>query len=1280
MAGETRSKGSGVPKVVYYGLCPNCGGVITSDRLNEGLPCHECLPEPPTRRDLRSILEALNRLNRLKALRGVYELLRKYDDFAEFFTKATGARMWGAQRFWARRFLKGKSFAVIAPTGSGKTTFGIVAALYTASKGGRVLMVFPTSTLAYQVYKKALSYSSSLGLNLRIVTYNSLLTPKERAEAYETIESGAFDVVIVTNAFLPKGMEALGKYKFNLIFVDDVDSVMKASSRNIERLLLLLGVPQEAITKALEAAKVQDPEERARKLGELEALLKGKEVGSLIVSGMLTRVRRTARAALFREILGFEVGGRSEGLRNVYDLYIRPRGDIKATVLEVVKRLGSGGIIYVPTDLGKEFAEELYSYLTSNGVKAGLYLTPKRRLLEGFEAGELEVLIGLATSRSALVRGIDLPHRIRYVVFAGVPKIRFRLAISEFTPGRYIMLLASLRLIAPSQYKARIDKVLNGLRNILGVGSDRLGEILKAANEGKPLEGFDRYVAEVAKEAISLASELLSLREVKEAMGKSIVNIYQVGSDIYVVLPDSPAYIQGSGRTSRMYLGGISHGISVLIVDNEAVFNSLSRDLKYRLMDFQFVEYEKFNIGEALRVIDSERELIRSIMSGNVPPNIAQIDPLKSALVIVESPTKARTIAGFFGRPSVRIIGNVKVYEVTSGNLLLNIVATKGHVVELAAEQYGERVISGKSIEYVKRHVAGSAKDYYYVLKLDGEFAPIYTDIRRCPKCGRTFNEDIQRCPFDNTPLVSSIGTINILRDLASEVDLVLIGTDPDSEGEKIAWDVYNLLRQYVNDIRRIEFHEVTKKAILNALENARDINLNMVKAQLVRRIEDRWIGFGLSLYLQNIFNERNLSAGRVQTPVLKWIIDRYLEYRRNKVIRLTVVKKVNGEAIELHFDKAADNNNAKAIRAQLRALIKDKGRLKIKVAVVNDSYEEVNPPPPFTTDSMLAEAAARLRMSAEEAMRIAQDLFETGLITYHRTDSTRVSAVGISIAREYIEDKLGGGLFTPRDWAMGELGAHECIRPTRPIDVEELRSLIASGVLKVKLTNRHLALYDLIFRRFIASQMKQAVVRKRRYKIILMADGTPVAEGEEEYVVEVKEAGFLKAYSTVKPSKPLPEGELTLTDEDEAYVKTIPTTYPYNEGEVVAEMKRRGIGRPSTYARIIETLRRRGYVKSMGKSHILIPTKWALEIYSCLSRDSKLVENYLSTRRNKDVERGEFEGVLNRCQRCFSSLISEERTRLVERLMDLVESGDEDYTAVLQNLFDEALKYGILS
>lgn len=265
------------------------------------------------------------------------------------------------------------------------------------------------------------------------------------------------------------------------------------------------------------------------------------------------------------------------------------------------------------------------------------------------------------------------------------------------------------------------------------------------------------------------------------------------------------------------------------------------------------------------------------------------------------------------------------------------------------------------------------------------------------------------------------------------------------------------MLRPYVSNIVRIEFHEVTKKAIIDAITNPRAISLSMVGAQLVRRIEDRWIGFGLSQIVQGKFNRRTLSAGRVQTPVLGWIIERYDESRKDKIYAVTMTLS-NGVKVRLSIPPDKEEL-IKALKAMHRNKSTDV-EIKVKVTKAGEAEEELNPAPPYTTDALLRDSANILGLSVEQTMAIAQELFESGLITYHRTDSTRVSNVGIGIAKEYISDRFGSDYFVGRAWGGGkEVGAHECIRPTRPIDSDDLRNLLNTGLLQlaIRVTANHL-------------------------------------------------------------------------------------------------------------------------------------------------------------------------------------------------------------------------------
>ncbi len=1292
------------PLVMYRNACPNCGGTITSDRLYLGLPCHRCLPDEYLTK-IRSpldLLHILRELGKLQNLRILEKFQEEYKEFESLFERAVRSRMWGAQRLWARRLIKGKSFAIIAPTGSGKTTFGIVAAIYTALKGGRVLFVLPTSVLADQVYKKTVEFIRRLGLQerIKVVTYNTLLSKTERQDALKSIEEGEFNILIVTNMFLPRYMDLLRKYKFDLIFVDDVDSVLKASSKNIDRLLLLLGVPEEALQLALRLIEILREARRLRRMeaseeeirkkyeearqieGKIRELIRDKQIGILIASGALVKARRSARLILFREFLGFESGGRAEGLRNVVDVYVEPEGgDILKTVVNLVKRLGDGGIVYVPTDYGRDFAKRLEEKLREIGIRAYAYLRPKRGVLEDFSEGRIDVLIGLATARSALVRGIDLPHRVKYVIFAGVPKLRFRLNVQEFSPGKYVALLLILRnIVEKREERLQLERLITRLRTLTGIPETQLKKILEAIEQGRDqeLSGFEKYAAWVIRSAIEQARQLLS-KLTPEALEKLDLCLEHEDGTLIVTLPDTTTYIQGSGRTSRMYVGGITKGLSIVVVDNRKVFQALEHDLRYRIEDFTFRHISEIDLDQLMREINEERARVLKILKGEVQVSDRERELFKTVLVVVESPTKARTIASFFGRPSLRVIGGLQVYEVSLGNYLLLVTATKGHMWELVPSTPEE------DIEYLTLHsqLMSIAKhedirDYFGVVKVSDLFIPVYNIIRKCPRCGETYSHDVDVCPRCGAVLVSSKPIIDALRDLASEVDMVLIGTDPDAEGEKIAWDIYVILRPYVQDIRRIEFHEVTKRAILDAISNPiPDIRRHMVMAQLIRRIEDRWIGFGLSQKLWKVspllFGRliKTLSAGRVQTPVLGWIIKRYGQSRRDQVYVVQVRLSCGLElTLEIPVDKKRLLNDVKLRRAKVTIS-----------SIVEDLEETINPPPPYTTDTLLRDAATRLRISVDEAMAIAQELFEAGLITYHRTDSTRVSAAGIALAREYIAKNFGEAEFVPRQWIIGgHIGAHECIRPTRPIDADELRALVAGGVLQlaIRLTPRHLAMYDLIFRRFIASQMRPAKIRKSRYEITIESqDGTEKVTVEVEKVTGVIEEGFLKVLRLYELEQKLPIGTFEIA-EVLTQPKRVPKTKPMTEGEVVAEMKQKGIGRPSTYARIVEVLLRRRYTITVGRTNYLIPTRKGMKVYYFLTGDKDVRELLLRTRKKEEAQKLlEIEKKLRELGK-FRDLVSEERTRLVQQLMDEVEEGERDYVQVLKELFEEAEKYGL--
>ncbi|RLE53869.1 MAG: reverse gyrase [Candidatus Methanomethylicota archaeon] len=724
-----------------------------------------------------------------------------------------------------------------------------------------------------------------------------------------------------------------------------------------------------------------------------------------------------------------------------------------------------------------------------------------------------------------------------------------------------------------------------------------LSEIASKLTEGvKPTTDAER----VFYEALQVLRDYLARSDIEDKLKKlEDIRLVEEEGKTFILIPDVMTYIQASGRTSRMFAGGLTKGLSIVVVDDDHLLKGLIKRSKWIIDDIEWRELKEVDLKSILAEIDRDRLVVKQLREGKI--RVEFKDPMKTALMVVESPNKARTIANFFGKPSVRRYDELKVYEVSTGELLLMITASGGHIYDLVTD--------------VGYHGVLLPKDA-------GTFLPVYSAIRRCLNCGYQFSDDLDKCPkCGSSQLRNALKILDFIRTLCEEVDLVLIGTDPDTEGEKIGWDLAALLTPYAKEVKRIEFHEVTKRAILEALKSTRDFDTNLVEAQIVRRVEDRWIGFELSKRLWSAFKRKGLSAGRVQTPVLGWIIDREREFKESfrNVYSVFLPYGIKLELIE-------DEVTEKPIIIE---------QVKAKIRVLDILEEDVHPPPPYTTDTYLHDASRKLGLTAPEAMQIAQDLFELGFITYHRTDSTRVSTFGQYVAKEYLSEKFGNQaeeLYLPRNW--GEAGAHECIRPTRPMDVNRVRELIAEGIITpIKpLTKKHLLTYDMIFKRFIASQMKPAKVVKQKMEINVLGTSKIV-----ERIIEIKEPGFLTINPILKVEVKVEEGEVKPLKID---VKRKALVTLYTHGDVIKLMKERGIGRPSTYAKIVQTLIQRGYVMETKRKKLL-PTKLGKSVY-----------RYLASK--------------------YGDLVSEKRTAMLEDIMDQIERGERNYVEVLNKLYRE--------
>ena len=390
------------------------------------------------------------------------------------------------------------------------------------------------------------------------------------------------------------------------------------------------------------------------------------------------------------------------------------------------------------------------------------------------------------------------------------------------------------------------------------------------------------------------------------------------------------------------------------------------------------------------------------------------------SLVIVESPAKAKTIEKYLGKK-------------------FSVKASMGHVVDLPKSQFG--------------------------VDVEHDFKPKYINIR------------------------GKGSLIRELRDSAKKADSVYLATDPDREGEAISWHLANTLKLDGIQVKRIEFHEITKTAVQNSMKHPRDIDLDRVNAQQARRILDRIVGYELSPLLWKKVR-RGLSAGRVQSVAVRLICEReeeikafvaeeywsinaeFLTTRRERFEAKLAL--VNRKKFELH-----NATETKAIETQLKALPK----ADFVVTEVKKKDRLRNPAPPFTTSSMQQEAARKLGFGARKTMMVAQQLYEglelgsegsDGLISYMRTDSVRVAAEAQEAARELIEQKYGPA-FLPAEAPVYKTKsanaqeAHEAVRPTR---IDRLPEAI-----KAYLNKDQLRLYQLIWDRFVASQMRPAII-----------------------------------------------------------------------------------------------------------------------------------------------------------------------------------------------------------
>jgi DNA topoisomerase-1 len=560
---------------------------------------------------------------------------------------------------------------------------------------------------------------------------------------------------------------------------------------------------------------------------------------------------------------------------------------------------------------------------------------------------------------------------------------------------------------------------------------------------------------------------------------------------------------------------------------------------------------------------------------------------MAKSLIIVESPAKARTLKKYLGSD-------------------FSVKASVGHVKDLPARRLG--------------------------IDIDHDFAPEYVTIRGK---GKVLQE---------------------LRTEAKKAERIFLAPDPDREGEAIAWHIANELNQTPQDqIYRILLHEITPKGVTEALQQPGRINEDKVSAQQARRLLDRLVGYKISpLLWQKV--QRGLSAGRVQLVALRIVCEREQAISDFEPIEYWTLDAemaaddpppFRSRLFAIDGDKAQVSTDAEA--QAILAALQDAA---YHVAGVKKSTRRRNPAPPFITSTLQQDAARKLYFSARRTMRVAQQLYEglaigdegeVGLITYMRTDSTRISADAVAEAKQFIEQEYGSDYVVakPRVYKKQKAAqeAHEAIRPTSTLRTPEQ--------IGAYLSNEQLSLYTLIWKRFVASQMSSAVL-----------DHTTVDIDAKQYRFRstgsvMRFPGFTTLYEEAAPEASTQDTDtegknptLPQLTEGQAVETTslVPNqhfTQPpprFTEASLVNELEKLGIGRPSTYASILSTLRDRRYVEDQDRK--FSPTELGTMV------NELLVE-------------------------CFPDILDVQFTAQLEDKLDKIEEGQCNWVETLQNFYD---------
>jgi len=440
--------------------------------------------------------------------------------------------------------------------------------------------------------------------------------------------------------------------------------------------------------------------------------------------------------------------------------------------------------------------------------------------------------------------------------------------------------------------------------------------------------------------------------------------------------------------------------------------------------------------------------------------------------------------------------------------------------------------------------------------------------------------------------------TVKDIKEIAEQAEIVYLATDLDREGEAISWHIMQAagLQSQISNLKsqnhkqkqkvyRITFHEITKSAILDALKNPRALNMDLVDAQQARRVLDRLVGYKLSPFLWRKVM-KGLSAGRVQSVAVRLVVEREEEIEKFKPDEYWEILASLKNKKDQEFPAKLVSKDSKTIdKLQIKS---EKDAKEIEDELENEKYQvagivseavEKYSFPPYTTSTFQQDVTYKLGFSAKRAMRLAQDLYEAGKITYMRTDSVNLAWIAINSIRKYIGEQIGKDYLPekPRGFktkTKGAQEAHEAIRPT-------FVGTVHSDLKNKKFTEDHFKIYDLIWKRAVASQMKPAILDTQKIDI------TAGKYGFSASAQQIKFDGFTKVYPVKFGEQEMAEVEkdeiLALQKLNKSQHFTKPSAR-YNQASLIKKLEELGIGRPSTYASIVDTIQQRGYVNFQNR------------------------------------------------------------------------------------------------